>query len=137
MITSHHGLSHAPICLLTCLPVWLAHQIRVHLQFLGHPIANDTEYSLERVWGPNVGKGGVDVTPAMKPYGLVANMNSNPDDTEPNNTNTRQSLPRETGEDIGLGLRVTLSNQVVDAISALRSIKVIISFVLITFDPML
>lgn len=32
------------------------HQIRVHLQFLGHPIANDPIYSNEDVWGPNLGK---------------------------------------------------------------------------------
>lgn len=29
------------------------HQIRVHLQFLGHPIANDPIYSNTEVWGPN------------------------------------------------------------------------------------
>lgn len=58
----------------------LAHQIRVHLQYLGHSIANDPVYSEERIWvrvssrlilnnsytlsqGPNLGKGGVDVIP--------------------------------------------------------------------------
>lgn len=35
------------------------HQIRVHLQYLGHPIANDPMYSNPQVWGPNLGKGGV------------------------------------------------------------------------------
>ncbi|KAL7275377.1 DRAP deaminase [Rhizina undulata] len=34
------------------------HQIRVHLQFLGHPICNDPIYCNRRVWGPNLGKGG-------------------------------------------------------------------------------
>lgn len=34
------------------------HQIRVHLQFLGHPIANDPIYSSESVWGPELGKDG-------------------------------------------------------------------------------
>lgn len=33
------------------------HQIRVHLQFLGHPIANDPLYSSEYVWGKELGKG--------------------------------------------------------------------------------
>ncbi|XP_053115028.1 pseudouridylate synthase RPUSD2 isoform X1 [Hemicordylus capensis] len=33
------------------------HQIRVHLQFLGHPIVNDPIYNTE-VWGPEKGKGG-------------------------------------------------------------------------------
>lgn len=34
------------------------HQIRVHLQYLGHPIANDPIYSNEWVWGPELGKDG-------------------------------------------------------------------------------
>jgi hypothetical protein len=38
-----------------------AHQIRVHLQYLGHPIPNDPLYSPEPIWGPNPGKGGVDL----------------------------------------------------------------------------
>uniref|UniRef100_H3BCU7 Pseudouridine synthase n=2 Tax=Latimeria chalumnae TaxID=7897 RepID=H3BCU7_LATCH len=33
------------------------HQIRVHLQFLGHPIVNDPIYNTE-AWGPERGKGG-------------------------------------------------------------------------------
>lgn len=35
------------------------HQIRVHLQYLGFPIANDPIYSNISVWGPELGKGGV------------------------------------------------------------------------------
>uniref|UniRef100_A0A8C5PCZ8 Pseudouridylate synthase RPUSD2 n=1 Tax=Leptobrachium leishanense TaxID=445787 RepID=A0A8C5PCZ8_9ANUR len=34
------------------------HQIRVHLQYLGHPIVNDPIYNTDS-WGPNRGKGGV------------------------------------------------------------------------------
>ncbi|CDH15361.1 probable Bifunctional protein RIB2 [Zygosaccharomyces bailii ISA1307] len=34
------------------------HQIRVHLQYLGHPIANDPIYSNPKVWGPQLGKNG-------------------------------------------------------------------------------
>ena len=34
------------------------HQIRVHLQWLGFPIANDPLYSYEAAWGPSLGKGG-------------------------------------------------------------------------------
>ncbi|CAZ83861.1 unnamed protein product [Tuber melanosporum] len=34
------------------------HQIRVHLQFLGHPIINDPIYCNRNVWGPALGKGG-------------------------------------------------------------------------------
>ena len=35
------------------------HQIRVHLQYLGFPIANDPIYSNVAVWGSEMGKGGV------------------------------------------------------------------------------
>lgn len=34
------------------------HQIRVHLQYLGYPIANDPLYSNVEIWGPELGKGG-------------------------------------------------------------------------------
>ncbi|KAG0644827.1 pseudouridine synthase [Tuber brumale] len=34
------------------------HQIRVHLQFLGHPIINDPIYCNRNVWGPTLGEGG-------------------------------------------------------------------------------
>lgn len=32
------------------------HQIRVHLQYMGYPIANDPIYSNPEVWGPQLGK---------------------------------------------------------------------------------
>jgi tRNA pseudouridine synthase 9 len=39
-----------------CLPLTgRTHQLRVHLQFLGHPIANDPIYSNQRVFGPSLG----------------------------------------------------------------------------------
>ncbi|EJD08351.1 pseudouridine synthase [Fomitiporia mediterranea MF3/22] len=48
-----------------CRPITgRSHQIRVHLQFLGHPIANDAVYGDARVWGENVAKGGIDITPS-------------------------------------------------------------------------
>jgi hypothetical protein len=39
----------------------IAHQLRVHLQYLGYPIANDPLYSGRNIWGPNLGKNGVDL----------------------------------------------------------------------------
>ncbi|KAH8110428.1 pseudouridine synthase [Phellopilus nigrolimitatus] len=41
-----------------------SHQIRVHLQYLGHPIANDTVYAETKIWGSRLGKGGIDIAPS-------------------------------------------------------------------------
>lgn len=39
-----------------CRPITgRTHQIRVHLQYLGHPISNDPIYCNQRVFGPNLG----------------------------------------------------------------------------------
>lgn len=39
-----------------CMPVTgRTHQLRVHLQFLGHPIQNDPIYANQRVWGFDLG----------------------------------------------------------------------------------
>ena len=49
---------------LICAPLTLlAHQIRVHLQYLGHPIANDPLYGMQDVWGLNLGRGGIELVP--------------------------------------------------------------------------
>lgn len=41
-----------------CMPVTgRTHQLRVHLQFLGHPISNDPIYANQRVFGPALGQG--------------------------------------------------------------------------------
>lgn len=46
-----------------CLPVTgRTHQLRVHLQFLGHPIGNDPIYCNQRVWGANLGAHDADAT---------------------------------------------------------------------------
>lgn len=43
-----------------CRPITgRSHQIRVHLQFLGHPILNDVIYCSNVAWGPERGKGGI------------------------------------------------------------------------------
>lgn len=44
-----------------CLPLTgRTHQLRVHLQYLGHPISNDPIYCNQRVFGPNLGRGAAD-----------------------------------------------------------------------------
>lgn len=45
--------------IITCKPLTgRQHQIRVHLQYLGFPIANDPIYSNPHIWGPTLGKNG-------------------------------------------------------------------------------
>ncbi|KAF6761201.1 tRNA-pseudouridine synthase [Ephemerocybe angulata] len=159
-----------------------SHQLRVHLQFLGHPIANDPVYSEKRIWGENVGKNGIDTTPSDErapptaPEHLqsltakhgspeclskdVQNLSLSPSEDEPTNTNTTTDtpetidaapqvilnksgkpkewlkpkptvpvptatklLPRETGDDIGMGSPVPLSAEAVGVITRLRNMK--------------
>ena len=46
-----------------CLPVTgRTHQLRVHLQYLGHPIQNDPIYANQRVWGFDLGHNDPDGT---------------------------------------------------------------------------
>ena len=127
-----------------------AHQIRVHLQYLGHPIANDQVYSETRIWvcpdsrllqitksylvksnqGDNLGKGGVDLTPSdersapLPPSELPASSDRlTRSDTVPQ-VNNGKLLPRETGHDIGMGSPVPLSKETVEVITRLRNLKV-------------
>lgn len=51
---------------LHCRPITgRSHQLRVHLQFLGHPILNDTIYCNNKAWGPSSGKGGIFFAPTQ------------------------------------------------------------------------
>ncbi|KAH9485609.1 hypothetical protein JR316_0002519 [Psilocybe cubensis] len=114
-----------------------SHQLRVHLQFLGHPIANDPVYSEKKIWGENVGKGGIDVTPSENreapapPSHLQALVNSvgSPESLSKSSENVSgdsaatKLLPRETGEDIGMGSPVPLSSEAVGVITRLRNMK--------------
>ncbi|KAK0702633.1 pseudouridine synthase [Apiosordaria backusii] len=46
-----------------CLPVTgRTHQIRVHLQFLGHPVQNDPIYANQKVWGFDLGRDDAEAT---------------------------------------------------------------------------
>ncbi|KAH7883344.1 pseudouridine synthase [Phlebopus sp. FC_14] len=114
-----------------------SHQIRVHLQYLGHPIPNDPVYCEERIWGPNLGKKGIDVVPsderfapAPPPHLQVDNSpetlsNGSDDTTHPDSEcqPKRKLLPRETGEDIGMGSPVPLSSEAVGIIYRMRNMK--------------
>ncbi|KAH0828955.1 hypothetical protein J3R83DRAFT_2384 [Lanmaoa asiatica] len=128
------------------------HQIRVHLQYLGHPIANDPVYSDERIWGPNLGKHGIDVIPSSERFAptppehlkgenspeslatsgtcidLKPNSGENGNGTEDGDNNEtypqqKKLLPRETGHDIGMGSPVPLSTEAIQIITRLRNMK--------------
>lgn len=59
--TVFHRVSYDPLSntsIVKCRPfTGRSHQIRVHLQYLGHPIANDPIYANEYVWGAELGAG--------------------------------------------------------------------------------
>lgn len=125
-----------------------AHQIRVHLQYLGHPIANDQVYSETRIWvccdprlfcsaeaceygqGDNLGKGGVDLTPSdersapLPPSELPESSDVLTRLGAVSRVNGGRLLPRETGHDIGMGSPVPLSQEAVEVITRLRNLKV-------------
>ncbi|KAF9651641.1 pseudouridine synthase [Thelephora ganbajun] len=106
-----------------------SHQIRVHLQYLGHPIANDQVYSETRIWGENLGKGGVDLTPndersaPLPPSELPASSDRLTRPDTGSQVNGGKLLPRETGHDIGMGSPVPLSKEAVEVITRLRNLK--------------
>ncbi|KAJ3874526.1 pseudouridine synthase [Lentinula edodes] len=117
-----------------------SHQLRVHLQYLGHSISNDPVYGDRRIWGEKMGKGGIDTIPsdertAPAPPPHLANIQDNPEsllrespqddieDIENVLTAPTKLLPRETGEDIGMGSPVPLSSEAVGVITRLRNMK--------------
>lgn len=67
--TAFRRVSYDPISntsIVKCRPfTGRSHQIRVHLQYLGHPIANDPIYANEYVWGPDLGVGEGPVDPEV------------------------------------------------------------------------
>ncbi|KAJ7744694.1 pseudouridine synthase [Mycena metata] len=135
--------AHTDSSVVLCEPLTgRSHQIRVHLQFLGHPVANDPVYSERRIWGERLGKGGIDTTPSDErvapapPPHLEQQTEANgspesltkvipqPEKAEQTPVVPRPKLlPRETGEDIGLGSPVPLSSEAVGVITQLRNMK--------------
>jgi tRNA pseudouridine synthase 9 len=56
LVTESEASKPKGYSIVRCLPVTgRTHQLRVHLQFLGHPIANDPIYANRRVWGSGLG----------------------------------------------------------------------------------
>ncbi|KDQ56299.1 hypothetical protein JAAARDRAFT_690247 [Jaapia argillacea MUCL 33604] len=92
-----------------------SHQIRVHLQYLGYPIANDPIYSETRIWGDKLGKGGIDLTPSDSRLAPIPPSEAR--------ARLQKLLPRETGHDIGMGSPVPLSAEAVGIITRLRNMK--------------
>ncbi|EED82536.1 predicted protein, partial [Postia placenta Mad-698-R] len=93
-----------------------SHQIRVHLQYLGHPVANDPIYSETKIWGERLGEGGIDLTPSEERSPKV-------DGQTTTKVARPKLLPRETGHDIGMGSPVPLSAEMVGIITKLRNMK--------------
>lgn len=62
LVTQFRRVAYDPVSdtsIIECKPLTgRTHQIRVHLQFIGHPIANDPIYLSPLIWGPNLGKNG-------------------------------------------------------------------------------
>ncbi|KAI0343606.1 pseudouridine synthase [Trametopsis cervina] len=87
VFTKLHYDANTDSSVLHCRPLTgRSHQIRVHLQWLGYPIANDPIYSEARIWGPNGGKGGIDTIPSEEraapeapPQFQFANPEENPE----------------------------------------------------------
>ncbi|KDQ11979.1 hypothetical protein BOTBODRAFT_113538 [Botryobasidium botryosum FD-172 SS1] len=117
-----------------------SHQIRVHLQYIGYPIANDPVYSNERAWGAKRGKGGLSIIPSSlrsppvappmfpqatqsRPKTVSAVTQSSSIVDQSPDPSARILLPRETGEDIGISSPVPLSAEAVDVITKLRNMK--------------
>ncbi|CAK7238686.1 MAG: DRAP deaminase [Sporothrix thermara] len=60
---SNHSESRKGYSIVRCLPVTgRTHQLRVHLQYLGHPIENDPIYANQKVWGFDLGQGDADAS---------------------------------------------------------------------------
>ncbi|KAH8830423.1 pseudouridine synthase [Flagelloscypha sp. PMI_526] len=120
-----------------------SHQIRVHLQYLGHPISNDSVYADPRIWGHHLAKGGIDLTPSDErsapappeqakailsehyenPEMLSSDVSSRKLEIADGRVQQRKLLPRETGDDIGMGSKVPLSAEAVEIITRLRNLK--------------
>lgn len=80
--------------------------------------------------GKNLGKGGVDLTPSdersapLPPSELPESSDKLTRSEATSLVNGGKLLPRETGQDIGMGSPVPLSKEAVEIITRLRNLKV-------------
>ncbi|KAI0061898.1 pseudouridine synthase [Artomyces pyxidatus] len=140
IFTRLHYDANSNSSVLHCRPLTgRSHQIRVHLQYLGYPVANDPVYSETKIWGPTLGKGGIDTTPSEERSAPVPPphlpSSSNPEQISTTAAGVAEQvsivegeekpklLPRETGHDIGMGSPVPLSAEAVGVITRLRNMK--------------
>ncbi|KAL7423228.1 hypothetical protein Q5752_002528 [Cryptotrichosporon argae] len=109
-----------------------SHQIRVHLQYLGYPIANDPLYGHERVWGASLGRGGVELAEQTAESSFAAAVASRvaaaaegtplaADLRDP--ANPRPNLDDREYDNIDLTSPIRLSQQAKDIIAKLRRMK--------------
>lgn len=116
------------------------HQIRVHLQYLGHAIANDPLYASYDVWGYKRGKGGLPTYTTSK---VLSELQQLDEEYEKNKKNIEENIQVEKSkkvildnslsdesrkqitniEDIGFNSPVELSNDHKEVIKRLRAQK--------------
>ncbi|OCF43941.1 DRAP deaminase [Kwoniella heveanensis CBS 569] len=92
-----------------------AHQIRVHLQYLGHPIANDPLYSTSEIWGSGLGRGGVDLTPSAQGTSRAAALQARVGTATPQSSDINREM-----DNIDLTSPILLSEQARKIIIRLR-----------------
>ncbi|WVF69302.1 hypothetical protein IAT40_004078 [Kwoniella sp. CBS 6097] len=91
------------------------HQIRVHLQYLGHPIANDPLYSTSEIWGSELGRGGVDLTPSARGTSRAAALQARVGTATPQSSDINREM-----DNIDLTSPILLSEQARKIIVRLR-----------------
>jgi predicted ATP-dependent endonuclease of OLD family len=91
----------------------------VHLQYLGHPIANDPLYSHDSIWGSDLGRGGVDLVPDDKAVSAEETLRARVKDEEAPAKRVVDLNDREYAN-IDAGSPIRLSQQARDVIAKLR-----------------